>query len=185
MPDSLKLRDYLRVFRVMFKIGLFTFGGGYAMLPQMSAEFAERCKWLKPEEITDIFAVAQSLPGVVAVNASMLTGYRLGGRKCAFVAALGSTLPSFLALIFVTLGYQAFIENRYIAGAMAGVRAAVAGTLAATVFKLGKTTLNDRWGWRLFALALPLTLLSVNPVWIILGGMAAGLARRAVTKRIK
>lgn len=167
----------------MFKIGLFTFGGGLAMLPQMSAEFAERNKWMKQDEIVDIFAVAQSLPGVVAVNASMLVGYRLGGRKVALLAALGATLPSFLVLIFVTVGYQAFITNRYVAGAMVGIRAAVAGMLAATVFKLGKTSLKDIWGWGLFALALVCSFLGVNAIFIILGGGIAGLAHYFAAKR--
>lgn len=153
------------------------------MLPQMSAEFTERNKWLEQDEIVDIFAVAQSLPGVVAVNASMLVGYRIGGRKAALLAAFGSTLPSFLVLIFVTIGYQAFITNRYITGAMVGIRAAVAGTLAATVFKLCQTSLKGVWGWVLFALALICTFLNVNVILIILGGGIAGLANYFAAKR--
>jgi chromate transporter len=181
--SDLKLRDYVRVFWVMFRIGLFTFGGGLAMLPQMSAEFVERRKWMKQEEMVDIFAVAQSLPGVVAVNASMLVGYRLGGQKCALVSALGSTLPSFLVLIFVSLGYQAFITNQYVAGAMVGIRAAVTGILAATVIKLGKAALKNVFSWVLFGTAMALTFISVNPIWIILGGLAVGLGHYAVMKR--
>lgn len=181
--SDLKIRDYIRVFWVMFRIGLFTFGGGLAMLPQMSAEFVERRKWMKQEEMVDIFAVAQSLPGVVAVNASMLVGYRLGGQRCALVAALGSTLPSFLVLIFVSIGYQAFITNQYVAGAMVGIRAAVVGILAATVIKLGQTALKNALGWILFGTAILLTFLSVNPIWIILGGLVIGLGHYALMKR--
>jgi len=181
--NTLKPRDYLKIFAVMFKIGLFTFGGGLAMLPQMSAEFAGRNKWMDEEELIDIFAVSQSLPGVIAVNAAMLVGYRRGGFKAAMTAALGSTLPSFLVLIFVTAGYQAFITNPYVAGAMVGIRAAVAGTLAATVFKLGKSTLKSAWSWGLFAVALGLTFLTLNVVWIIIGAALAGLGRYFTGKR--
>lgn len=176
--NQLTTRDYLRVFTVMFKIGLFTFGGGLAMLPQMSAEFSERNKWIEADELTDIFAVAQSLPGVVAVNSATLTGYRIGGYPAAFIAAFASSLPSFLVLIFVTVGYQAFITNPYIVGAMRGIRAAVAGTLAATLLKLGKNSLKDAWAWALFAVALVLSVFtSVNIAWIIFGAAAAGLIR--------
>ncbi|MCL1820548.1 MAG: chromate transporter [Oscillospiraceae bacterium] len=180
--NTLQAKNYLRVFWVMFKIGMFTFGGGLAMLPQMSAELTEKNKLMKQEELTDAFAVAQSLPGVVAVNASMLAGYKLGGLPCAIVAAMGSALPSFLILIFVTIGYQAFIINPNIAGAMVGIRAAVAGTLAATVFKLGRTSLKGVWGWSLCAAALICAFLSVNAVYIIIGGLAAGIVNYFIEK---
>lgn len=172
------------MFAVTFKIGLFTFGGGLAMLPQMEAEFVRRNKWLTAEEIADIFALSQTLPGVIAVNAAMFAGWRAGGLTAALTAAFGSVLPSFIMLLFVTAGYQAFIENPYIAGAMAGIRAAVTGILAASVLRLGAGVLKDIFGWALFAAALFLAVFTgVNIVWIILGAALAGVVKFYVTPR--
>ena len=159
----------------MFRVGLFTFGGGYAMLPQISKEFVDKHKLISEEEILDIFAAAQSLPGVIAVNASVLTGYRAAGMAGALIAALGATLPSFLVLIPVTVFYEAFLTNEYVAGALMGIRAAMTGALSAAVLRLGAKPLGDIWGWCLFLPALALAVFTdINVIWIILAAALAG-----------
>ncbi len=140
------------------------------MLPQMSQVFVRQYHWIEEQDITDIFAVATTLPGVVAVNASVLVGYRIAGLSGALVAAFASTLPSFLVLIFVTIGYEAFITNTYVAGAMMGIRAAVTGTLLAAVVRIGKAPLENLWGWALFVPALALAIFTdINVIYLLLG----------------
>lgn len=170
-------KDLWTIFWVMLRIGAITFGGGYAMIPQMSRDFVERHGWIDKSEIVDLFAVAQSAPGVIAVNASILVGYRIAGVPGALVAALGAILPSMIVLTLVTVVYHAFITNPYVLGAIRGIRAAVTGLLLATVFKLRPASVSGAAGWLLFvaALAVALFLPMVNAVWIILGGGVVGV----------
>jgi chromate transporter len=169
--------DLGRIFLVMLRIGATTFGGGYAMIPQMSRDFVSRYRWIGEDEIVDLFAVAQSTPGVIALNASLLVGYRIAGAAGALAAALGALLPSLVVLSLVTVVYQAFLENPYVLGALRGVRAAVAGLLFSTVVQLRPASVRGALGWLLFvaALAVAVFLPSVNAVWILLGGGLIGL----------
>lgn len=172
------LQKYWKIFTVMFRIGLFTFGGGLAMLPQMSRDFVERRGWINESDIVDIFAVAQSLPGVVAINTSVLVGYRIARLPGAIIAAVGSTLPSLLVLSLVTVVYDAFVTNPYVGGALIGIRAAVTGILLTTVLKLAYKPLQNVWGVCLFLAALALSLFTdINVIWILLGAMLTGLLR--------
>lgn len=171
-------RDLWRIFLVMLRIGAVTFGGGYAMIPQMSRDFVDRYGWIEEKEIIDLFAVAQSAPGVIAINASILVGYRIAGIAGALCAALGAILPSVAVLSAVTVVYRAFIDNPYILGALRGIRAAVAGLLLAAVFRLRPNSVTGVFGWVLFAAALAVSLFfpSVNAIWVILAGGLLGVA---------
>jgi chromate transporter len=179
------MKKLLKIFLVMFRIGLFTFGGGLVMLPQMSREFSDKYHWLEPDEITDFFAVAQSLPGVVAVNASVLTGYRLAGAAGAAVAALGAILPSLIVIMVFTVFYQRLLTNEYLLGAMRGISAAVIALLFNTTLKLGKDSLSSALSWVLFAAAAVICLLTdISVIYVILGGAAAGLINMLVRRRL-
>jgi chromate transporter len=167
----------IRIFLVMLRIGAVTFGGGFAMIPQMSRDFTERYGWIEAGDIADLFAVAQSAPGVIAVNASILVGYRIAGVRGALAAALGAILPSLLVLSAVTVVYQAFIENPYVLGAMRGIRAAVTGMLLSAACKLAPASVRGAVGWTLFlgSLGAALFLPQVNAVWVLLAGGLVGL----------
>lgn len=147
------------------------------MLPMMQHEFVEKQGWVDDSYIADVFAVAQSLPGVVAVNTSVLLGYRMAGSLGGITAAFGCVLPSFLVLCVVSLFYNAFVSNPYVAGALRGVRGAVIALLLSAFWSLRKVSLQDRFGWILFLAALAVALIFpwVNVIFILLAGGALGI----------
>ncbi|MDR0325830.1 MAG: chromate transporter [Oscillospiraceae bacterium] len=179
-----KMKKLWQIFATMFYIGLFTFGGGLAMLPQMKRVFVQKRGWVTEEEIVDYFAVSQSIPGVIATNTSVMIGYRMAGTAGALCAAFGAVLPSFLVLIAVAVFYQAFVAHPVMIGALRGISAAVVALLFYTVWGLRKTTLRGIADVLLcLTAAALLLLLGVNPVWVILGGLAAGLFRAVFRAR--
>ena len=183
--ERTKARTLLRLFAIMLKIGALTFGGGYAMILQMTRDFVDRQGWLDQQEMTDALALAQSMPGVLAVNTAYLVGYRVAGWSGALVAALGASLPSFVVLAVVAAVYHEFIENPIVLGAMRGIRAAVTALLLSTVWRLRKTSVSGVLGWVLFAVALGLSLFTaISPVWLLLGGGLVGLAGLLWKRRV-
>ncbi len=166
-----------RLFLVTFRIGAFTFGGGYAMIPLMQREFVDNHGWIEKEEIASFFAVAQSLPGVIAVNASIMIGTRIAGFAGAVAALLGVTLPSLITLVLVSLAYKAFIANPLVQAFMRGVRACVVALMATAVPTLAVPTLTSRFAWALAAGALLVTLLApqVHAAFVLLGAGCLGL----------
>ncbi|HKM18284.1 MAG TPA: chromate transporter, partial [Limnochordia bacterium] len=118
---------YLQLFESWFKVGLFTFGGGYAMLPMIEKEVIDRRSWASDDEIMDIFALSQSLPGAIAINSAIFLGYRLAGVMGAIAAAAGVVLPSLLIILVIAAFFASFMENRLIVSAFTGIRAAVVG----------------------------------------------------------
>jgi chromate transporter len=175
------------VFLSTFKIGLFTFGGGLAMIPFIQAEFCDKRGWLSDAELTDVIAAAQSLPGIMAVNASVLTCYRIGGAAGAVLGGIGAVLPSFLVLIFVTASYRVVVENAYVRGALRGVSGAVAAMFVNTLRKQRKASLADWWAFGFFVIALALIFLlpSINVIFIILGGGLSGFVLRTLISKKK
>ena len=167
------------------RIGAFTFGGGYAMIPMMRQDFVEKEKWISDEDIVDVFAVGQSLPGVIAVNVSVMIGYRIAGVAGGILAALGSVLPSFAVLAVVTLFYQSFITNAYVIGFMRGVRGAVVALFASAVVKLYRQSVSDNITLIFFlvSVAVSLFLPAVHPAFVILGGGLLGVGVKMWLKR--
>jgi chromate transporter len=171
------MRKLVSLFWVMFKIGAFTFGGGMAMIPQMTHELTEKKKWLANGELIDLLSVCQSMPGVLAVNAAYLIGFRVAGWPGAFFGVFGAVLPSFFIMLAVTLLYENVIESPYVLGAMRGVRAAVTGLLLATVMRLRPDSVKNILGWLLFITAAALMLFtSLSAMWVIFGGLLTGFA---------
>ena len=164
---------YLTAFAKFFKIGLFTIGGGYAMLPLIEAEVVEKQKWIEKEEFLDLVAIAQSAPGVFAVNISIFVGYKLRGIRGSLVTTLGSTLPSFLIILGIAMFFHSFSDNPYVASIFKGIRPAVVALIAAPVFSLGKSAKLTRYTfWIPIVSAVLIWLLGVSPFWIII---AAGI----------
>lgn len=167
----------LKLFFITLRVGFFTFGGGMVMFAMLKREFSDKQGWLTNEEMIDLLAIAQSLPGVIAVNSSLLMGYRLAGTLGALVAVLGSILPSFIVLAFVAVFYDAFIQNPYFAGALRGVQGAVIGLLVSVLLSTRKQSFSARWSYILFPAALCVTVFfpSFNIVFLLLGGALAGI----------
>jgi chromate transporter len=129
---------YLTLFLTFFEIGAFTFGGGYAMLPLIQAQ-VEAHGWLTNEELINFIAVSESTPGPFAVNVSTYVGMETGGVLGALCATGGVVLPSFLIILLVAKCFEKFQSNRYVKGAMSGLKPAVVGLIAAAVVSTGKT----------------------------------------------
>ena len=164
---------YLESFKTFFKIGMFTLGGGYAMIPIIEEEVVNRHQWVKKEEMLDLIAIAQSCPGVFAINISIFVGYKLRKVRGAIATALGTALPSFLIILAIAMFFHQFEDNRYIAAMFRGIRPAVVALIAVPTFNLGKSAQLNRFTvWIPVVSALAIWLLGVSPIWIII---AAGL----------
>lgn len=160
---------YLDSFLTFFKIGLFTLGGGYAMIPLIEAEIIEKKRWIAKEDFLDLLAIAQSCPGIFAVNISIFIGYRLNRVKGAIVTAFGTALPSFLIILLIALFFHQFEDNAVVAAMFRGIRPAVVALIAVPTFNLGKKAKLNRFTiWIPIVSALLIWLLGVSPILIIL-----------------
>lgn len=165
------------LFLAWFKIGLFTFGGGYAMLPLIEKEVIEKKNWTDKEEILSIYALAQSVPGVIAVNTSIILGNRLAGVKGAVVAAAGVIAPSLVVIIAIAVYFDQIQKNVYVLQAFSGIRAAVVGLLAAAAVRIALATLKGKPAVVIGLAAFVLSAFTdVHAIAIIGGGALAGLA---------
>ena len=123
------MKKYLRLFLSMLKIGLFTFGGGYAMIALLENEFVEKKKYIGKEEFLDMVAIAESTPGPIAINSATFVGYRTCGVLGAACATLGVVLPSFIIILIVAKCYDRFRSSRIVTGCMSGLKPAVVGLI--------------------------------------------------------
>ncbi len=168
-------RIYWQLFSDFFKIGAFTLGGGYAMIPIIQSEVVDRRRWLKQEEFLDIIAIAQSCPGVFAINMSVFIGYKLRKLPGALCAAFGTTLPSFAIILLIAMFFSRFQDNPLVESIFKGIRPAVVALIAAPTFTLAKSakiTLSNCW--IPIGSALAIYLMGVNPVFIILAAGFGG-----------
>lgn len=131
-----KLKLYAILFLTMFKIGLFTFGGGYAMITLLENEFVTRKKWLEESEFMDIVAIAESTPGPVAVNSATYVGYRTAGVIGSVICTLAVCMPSFIIIYLISLFFNAFIQLEYVAYAFEGIQACVIFLILAAGIKM-------------------------------------------------
>ena len=127
---------YWKIFLSTFTLSAFTFGGGYVIVPLMQKKFVIQYGWIDEKEMLDLVAVAQSAPGPIAVNASIMIGYRLGGVLGALVSMLGTVLPPFVIISIISFFYQAFRDNYIVATVMKGMQAGVAAVIVDAVVKM-------------------------------------------------
>lgn len=173
----------LQLFTIFFKIGAFTVGGGYAMIPLIEAEIVTKKGWVAKEDFLDLLAIAQSAPGVFAVNIAIFIGYRLRGVRGCLVTALGAILPSFLIILCIALFFISFKENPTVEAIFKGIRPAVVALIAAPTFNLAKAAKINRYTiWIPIISALLIWLLGFSPIWIIL---LAGIGGYVWNLRIK
>ena len=160
--------------RTFFKIGLVTFGGGYAMIPIIENEVVDRHKWLAKEELLDLIAIAQSCPGVFAINISIFIGYKLQKTWGAIASAFATALPSFIIILLIAMFFHQFQDNPVVAAVFRGIRPAVVALIAVPTFRLAQSaniTLTNCW--IPIACALAIWALGVSPILVII---VAGLA---------
>ncbi len=175
-----------RLFSTFFRIGLFTFGGGYAMIPMMQSEIVDRHKWLSGEEMADVIAVAQTTPGVFAINMSTYVGYKMAGLCGALVASLAAALPSLVIILLVAIFFRHFQDNPVVAAVFAGIRPAVVALIAVPTFNMARTVgIGWKNCWIPILSALAIWALGISPILIILIAGVAGYVygRMKKTKR--
>jgi chromate transporter len=168
---------FFQLFWTYLKIGTFTLGGGYAMLPLIQREVVDRRQWIDEEEFLNMIALAQAAPGLIAVNSAIFIGWRIGGWKGVAGAVLGAVLPSFLIILLIAMIFQEWKEQPAVEAAFKGIRPAVVALIAAPLVKMAKAAMKpsaiSRQPSALFLLvslaaALLIWLGHVNPVWVIL-----------------
>ncbi|MCI7399288.1 MAG: chromate transporter [Prevotella sp.] len=166
---------YSTSFKTFFKIGVFTLGGGYAMIPIIESEVVERKKWLTKEDFVDTVAIAQTCPGVFAINLSVFIGYKMRRLRGAIFTALGTALPSFLIILIIAMFFHQFEDNKVVAAIFRGIRPAVVALIAVPTFKMAKTA-KIGWSncWIPVACALAIWAMKVSPILIILLAAAGG-----------
>lgn len=168
-------KKYWQLFFAFFKIGLFTIGGGLAMIPFIQEEFTRKKGWISDDEMIDIIALAQSLPGVIAINSSIFIGLKIKGIRGGIVATLGTILPSFIIIIGILLLLMNIEQNHYVQMVFTGIKAASSALILDTVIRLAQSTLKGRYGWISACIAfLLITFLNVNAAWGILLGALSG-----------
>lgn len=177
-------RQLAELFRVFFKIGLFTFGGGYAMISLIGHEVDERRGWIDGDELSEVFAIAESTPGPIAVNCATYVGYRRAGIAGGIWATLGVVLPSFIIIYAISLCFERFMALPVVANAFRGVQVAVAFLILRAGVRLARR-LPKRWFELGLCTLAGAAVLGINAfgwrfstVWLILGGGAAGLLYR-------
>ena len=183
-----RCRRLLELFGVFFKIGLFTFGGGYAMISLIGHEIGERRRWISPDELTEVFAIAESTPGPIAVNCATYVGYRREGVAGGVWATLGVVMPSFIIIYVISLFFERFMALSVVANAFRGIQVAVAFLILRAGLRLAVRL--PRRGFELgVCVAAALLVLAIDArgwrfstVWLILCGGVAGLLFRRGAK---
>ena len=159
-----------------FKIGMTTFGGGYAMVPMIHREIVEEKCWIDEKEFLDSIALTNSLPGPLATNCSVYTGYRVRGYLGSLIAVLGIITPSIIIILTLAIFLTRFNENKYVIKAFSGLRPAVAGLIGYSLIKMavanGITFFNICMAIIIFSLVF---FMQINPVWAILMAAFSGL----------
>lgn len=157
------------MFLSFLKIGAFTFGGGYAMVPLMEVEVVEKRKWISSEEFLDILVVSQTFPGAIAVNTSIFIGYKIRGVVGAVIALLGTILPSFFIILLVVSFFMQFRYNHFVDLVFKGIGAAVPAMVLAAVFSLTKSMKRSYLNIAIAALSVAaISFMHVHPVIVII-----------------
>lgn len=175
---------YFKSFCIFSRIGLFTIGGGYAMIPLIEAEIIDKQKWISREDFIDLMALAQTVPGIFAVNIAIFIGYKLRKFWGAFFMALGTILPSFVIILAIALFFQQFKEYPAVENIFKGIRPAVVALIAAPTFKMAKSAKINKYNiWIPVVGALLIWLLDFSPIYvIILSGLGGYLYGRYTDK---
>ena len=160
---------YLTLFLTFLKIGLFTIGGGYAMIPLIEKEIVDRHRWMAREELMDVIAIAQSCPGVFAINVSTFVGYRLRKTRGAVCTTLGTALPSFVIILLIAMFFRRFQDNTIVAAMFRGIRPAVVALIAVPTFNMARSArISITNCWIPIVSALAIWTLGVSPIAVII-----------------
>lgn len=167
---------YLEMFNSFFKIGAFTIGGGYAMVPLIEKEVVDRKGWIKQDEFLDMLSLAQSAPGPIAVNTAVFVGYKISGIPGAIVTTLGAVLPSFLIILLVALFFIDIKDSLVVERIFKGIRPAVVALILAPTIRLSKgAKINRKTIIIPIAVAILVAFLKITPIYIIIVAAVIGI----------
>lgn len=170
------IRKLWLLFFTFAKIAALVLGGGLAMLPVIEETFVNKKKLLTSEELLDVVALTQSVPGIIAANAAVSIGMKVAGFAGALAALFGAILPSFLIILIIAILFPALSpENRFWLGAFAGIRAGVTGLIIATAWKIGRNTLKGVFEVVVATVLLGAALYGINPGFIIITAIVTGV----------
>ncbi|MBP5488550.1 MAG: chromate transporter [Bacteroidales bacterium] len=164
-----------QIFGVFSKIGAFTIGGGYAMIPLIEREMLQR-KWIAPDEIDDVVVLAQSAPGLLAVNMAIFAGHKIRGIRGAVAATIGAVLPSFVMILLIAMFFTAFRENAIVQRIFQGLRPVAIALILVPAVNMALKSRTKWWAWVItVATVIAVAFLKVSAIWIILAVLACSL----------
>lgn len=177
---------YLDLFLTFFKIGAFTFGGGYAMFPIFQRELSEKRNWVTSEELMDCYAIGQCTPGVIAVNTSSFVGFKTRGVLGAILATLGMITPSIIIITIIAALIGNFSDNQIVASALNGIRVAVCGMVVVTIYRLIKKNIVDILS-AIIAIAtfFVIVIFNISTVYAVIASAVVGIIVSAIRKKNK
>ena len=177
------MKDLLELFGLFFKIGLFSFGGGYAMLPLLQQEFCEKRDWLTPEELLDFFTIGQCTPGIIAVNTATFVGYKRKGSIGGVVATIGMVIPSLIIITVIAMFLQNFADYEIVKNAFAGIKACVCAMIINAVIKLWKNSIADKIALIIYGIILIVAVFTnISAVILVLVSGVAGIVIKRIRK---
>lgn len=166
------------------KVGLFTFGGGAAMLPLLQAEFVERKKWVEEKDLLDYYSIGQCTPGIIAINTATFIGYNKGGILGAIFATLGMITPSLVIILLLASILQRYMDNSYILHAFSGIRIVVVALIADVVIRLWKRGVKGTFSILMFGVSLVLLIWGgFSPVMIVVMAVVCGYSYQLWIRR--
>ena len=178
------MNDCIKLLISFFKIGLFTFGGGYAMLPLIEKETVDKHKWIDEKELLDIFSLSQVTPGPIAINAATYLGFKVAGFFGAVFATLGVVLPSFCVIVCIYLFLMPFMSNEWVMYAFEGIRCGIVVLMIFSVIKLSKVDKKTvSYYILLVGSFIFATFTEINVIFILLIAMAVGIFYACLKRR--
>jgi len=172
---ELSLKEKLQMFFTFFKIGIFTFGGGYSMIPLIEKEVVNKNKWLTKKEISDLLSLSQTLPGSVTINSATLIGYKILQLEGSIIATLGVVLPSFIIILIISLFFTNVAQLGSIQAFLHGVQSAIISLILFSAISLKKESIEDKLNWIILIISLiSMILFHINPIIIIFIGIIIG-----------
>lgn len=162
------MKELINIFKTFFKIGLFTFGGGLAMLPLLKKELVENKSWITEDEIINFYSIGQCTPGIIAVNIATFVGFKLKGYVGAIFSTAGIVLPSFLIILVIASILKNILEIPFFIHVFAGIKIAVAALIFKTILELFKSNVKNKKSFALLFICFILNfILKIDPIYVI------------------
>ena len=174
------------IFIAFLKSGTILLGGGYIILPILQSELVKKRMWLSEEELTDYYAISQSLPGLISINIAILTGYKLRGVLGAFSGVIGITFSAFWAIILLSSILAQFTSNTYVQSAFWGIGIAVVVLIISAVREMWDKSVTNIKTFILYLIALTIMLITkISPAYVIIGAIILGIGYKTIERRFE